>query len=508
MLVVFAALSASCTSIDFDYPRVASTALVNTTDTALGKKYSPERARHPEGESGFHPLDDGIEALAARLLLVEQAERSIDIQYYLIKDDQVGRALLHALVRAADRGVRVRLLLDDVFTSGYDAGMTTLQHHPNFEIRIFNPFHRGFAGRTLGALADFGRINRRMHNKSFTVDNQVTIVGGRNIADEYFAARPDVNFGDLDVTGIGPVVDDVSDMFDLYWNHETALPVAAFYDKPSPDPEGDLQQLRQRLANAYTDMPNGKYRDAVLDRYTAFARAGTEVFRWSDYRLVFDSPDKGLDSGAGDYQQISEELLEELIRAEKKLIIVSPYFVPRKRGIEALVREKARGIDVTIITNSLAANNQFSVHGGYAPARKPLLEAGVHIYEARPDSEIAGAELVAASGAKATLHTKAFIVDHSAVFIGSFNFDPRSANLNTEMGVIIRDATLAEAMAQRVDQRLPTEAYELFLEDGDLRWRGLNANGVVVVEDKEPQSSWWERFVAGVMRVLPIRSQL
>jgi cardiolipin synthase C len=508
LLVVCVALSASCASIDFDYPRAASTALRNTADTSLGQQYSLEQARHPEGESGFHPLDDGIDALAARLLLTEQAEKSIDLQYYLIKDDQVGRAVLHALVRAADRGVRVRLLLDDVFTSGYDAGMATLQHHPNFEIRIFNPFNRGFAGRTLGAVANFGRVNRRMHNKSFTVDNQVTIIGGRNIADEYFAARRDVNFGDLDVIGIGPVVQDVSDMFDLYWNHETALPIAAFYDDASTDPEGDLQQLRQRLSNAYSDLPNGKYRDAVLDRYTEFARAGTEIFRWSDYRLVFDSPDKGLSSGADDYKQISEELLEELIRAEQKLLIVSPYFVPRKRGIEALVREQARGIDVTVITNSLAANNQFSVHGGYAPARKPLLEAGVRIYEARPDSSIAGAELVAASGAKATLHTKAFIVDQSAVFIGSFNFDPRSANLNTEMGVIIRDAELAHSMARRVHQRLPTEAYELFLEGGDLRWRGQDENGVVSVEDKEPQSSWWERFVAGVMRVLPIRSQL
>lgn len=508
LLVVCVALSASCASIDFDYPKTASTALHDTANTSLGQKYRPEVARQPEGKAGFHLLDDGIEALAARLLLAEQAEKSIDLQYYLIKDDQVGRALLHALLRAADRGVRVRLLLDDVFTKGYDAGMATLERHPNFEIRIYNPFNRGFAGRALGSVADFGRINRRMHNKSFTVDNQVTILGGRNIADEYFAARADANFGDLDVIGIGPVVQDVSDMFDLYWNHETALPVAAFYDKPSADPETDMQQLRKRLANAYSDMPNGKYRDAVVDRYTAFARAGTEIFRWSDYQLVFDSPDKGLNSGSREFKQISHELLEELLRAERQLIIISPYFVPRKRGIEVLAGQQASGIDITVITNSLAANNQLSVHGGYAPARKPLLKAGVRIYEARPDSVIAGSELVAASGAKATLHMKAFIVDSSAVFIGSFNFDPRSANLNTEMGVIIRDSEVAESMAKRIDQRLPTDAYELFLEDGSVRWRGYDASGAAFVEDREPQTSWWDRFLAGVMQVLPIRSQL
>lgn len=296
-------------------------------------------------------------------------------------------------------------------------------------------------------------------------------------------------------------------MFDLYWNHETALPVAAFSDRAG-NPEDDLQRLREGLADAYASLPNTHYRDAVLDRYTGFARAGTNMFRWSGYRLVYDSPDKGLKNNAGDFKQISHELLDELIRAEKQLIIISPYFVPRKRGIEALIRQHARGIDVMIITNSLAANNQFSVHGGYAPARKPLLEAGIRIYEARPDSDIAGAELVAASGAKATLHTKAFIVDRSEVFIGSFNFDPRSAHLNTEMGVIIRDPELAQAMAARIEEKLRVDTYELFLDDGDLRWRGWSRDGAEFVEVREPQTGWWDRFVAGFMTVLPIRSQL
>ncbi len=498
----------ACSTIDFDVPRTESVALIDTDDTVLGRKYAAEAAGHADGESGFYPLPDGIDALAARLLMAEQAEQSIDLQYYLIKNDIVGRALLHALLRAADRGVRVRLLLDDVFTAGYDVGMAALQNHPNFEIRIFNPFNRGFAGRALGSVADFGRVNRRMHNKSFTVDNQVTIVGGRNIADEYFAARTDVNFGDLDVIGIGPVVHEVSQMFDLYWNHQAALPVAAFYDE-SENPDGDLQTLRETLADAYANVPNTAYREAVLDRYTKFARTDAGIFRWSGYRLVYDSPDKGVKSHSGDIKLIALELVEELITAKQQMIIVSPYFVPRERGIEALSAQVAKGVDVLVITNSLAANNQFSVHGGYAPSRKPLLENGVKIYEARPDSDIAGAELVAASGAKATLHTKAFVVDRDEIFIGSFNFDPRSANLNTEMGVIIRDPGLASEMADRVFDRLKGDAYELFLDDdGDLHWRGWDADGKEYVEDKEPQTSWWDRFLAGFMRVLPIRSQL
>jgi putative cardiolipin synthase len=346
-----------------------------------------------------------------------------------------------------------------------------------------------------------------MHNKSFTVDNQVTVVGGRNIADEYFAARQDVNFGDLDVIGIGPVVHEVSDMFDLYWNHETALPVEAFYDK-SEDAEADMELLRTRLADAYDEMPNSKYREAVLERYTRFARTDASVFRWSGYRLVYDSPDKGVKSHSGDIKMIANELIEELQTAQEEMIIVSPYFVPRERGIDALNAAVAKGINIVVITNSLAANNQFSVHGGYAPARKPLLEGGVKIYEARPDSDIAGAELVAASGAKATLHTKAFIVDREEAFIGSFNFDPRSVNLNTEMGLIIRDPGLANAMADQVDRKIKSEAYELFLDDGDLRWRGWDENDKEFIEDKEPQTSWWDRFLAGTMRFLPIRSQL
>ena len=201
-----------CATVDFDYPKPASDALTDTDDTYLGQRLAGLADQHP-GESGFFPLGNGIDALAARLLLARRAERSIDAQYYLIKNDITGNAFIHALLQAADRGVRVRLLVDDMFTGGYDAGMAGLDTHPNFEIRIFNPFARRSA-RFMDGLTSFSRINRRMHNKSFTVDNQITIIGGRNIADEYFGAREDAKFGDLDVVGIGPVVQDVSDMFD------------------------------------------------------------------------------------------------------------------------------------------------------------------------------------------------------------------------------------------------------------------------------------------------------
>ena len=216
-LVLAATLAAGgCASIDFDYPRTPSYAYTDTDDTFYGESLGTLAASRPADVSGFYALTDGIDALASRLLLASRAERSIDLQYYLIKSDTTGKALIDELLQAADRGVRVRLLVDDVFTKGTDVGLAALDSHPNFEIRVFNPFYRGFGGRMRSGLTNFGRINRRMHNKSFTVDNKVTVIGGRNIADEYFGARGDAKFSDLDVLGVGPVVQDVSTMFDTY----------------------------------------------------------------------------------------------------------------------------------------------------------------------------------------------------------------------------------------------------------------------------------------------------
>ena len=506
LLAVIALGTSGCATIDYDYPRSESFFLPDTSDTSLGKRIEPLVAQNPPDQSGFYPMNDGIDALASRLLLAEYAEESIDVQYYLIKNDIVGRVFLHSLLKAADRGVRVRLLLDDMFTSGYDVGMAALDSHPNFEIRIFNPFHRGVAGRAKSAVTGFGRINRRMHNKSFTVDNQITVIGGRNIADEYFGARDDAKFGDLDVIGIGPVVQDVSDMFDTYWNHETALPVPAF-TRELDDPEAALDDLRTRLAESAEAARDSKYGEGVARRYLEYLQPGQQLFEWAPYELVVDSPDKGVKAKADGAASITTPLIESIRSAEREVIIISPYFVPLASGVEGLAGLEERGIEVTVITNSLAANNQFTVHGGYAPSRKPLLEAGVEIYETRPDADVAGTDFVDASGAKATLHTKAFLVDDREVFIGSFNFDPRSGNLNTELGVIIRDPELATLYAVRIDEALREQTFELFLnEDGKLRWRGRE-DGEAVVYDKEPETTWGQRFAAWFARIIP-KSQL
>jgi len=494
-----------CASIDFDYPKTESHAFTDTDDTYMGRQLAGLAEAHP-GESGFYASYDGIDALAVRLLMAERAERSIDAQYYLLIDDVVGYAFINALLRAADRGVRVRLLLDDMFTKGYDVGMAALDSHPNFEVRIFNPFARRSA-RVMDGVTSFSRINRRMHNKSFTVDNKVTLIGGRNIAAEYFGARGDKRFGDLDVVGIGPVVQDVSDMFDRYWNNVAAAPVPAFAKTPD-DPEAALLQLRERLEQSRQEITDTPYAEAVRQDINYYVSENEDLFTWAPYTLAVDSPDKAQKKLAAEADSILTPLRESLLNAQSEILLLSPYFVPRKAGIESIIELQQRGVDVTVVTNSLAANNQKTVHGGYAPSRKPLLQAGIRIFEVRADATVSGTENVNLEGGRSTLHTKAFVVDRKHLFIGSFNFDPRSAYINTELGVIIESPEMAETLTAGLEEKLATHTYEVFLnEKGKLRWRGMEGDQEIIL-DKEPQTGWWERFMAGFYRILPIRGQL
>jgi len=502
-------LLSACATVEFEQPKVESTALppAEASDTLLGRTAGRLVSGKPANRSGFYLIPDAVDALAARLVLINQAERTIDAQYYLVKADDAGRAFIRNLLQAADRGVRVRLLIDDMFTSGYDIGLAALDHHPNMEVRIWNPFGTRNA-RFWDGITNFPRINRRMHNKSFIVDNQVTIVGGRNIADEYFGAREDAVFADLDFVSVGPLVSEVSNSFDTYWNHERAAPVPAFAKLPA-DPDAALAELRSRLDEWSRQVTKVAYIDALRQSALAFLEPDSTSFEWAEYQLVVDSPDKTykkLDDGPG---SIISELTRSIGASTEEVILISPYFVPTRKGIDSILALEQRGVDVTVITNSLAANNQFTVHGGYAPSRKPLLKGGVRIYEVRRDAHFSGQDFVAASGAKATLHTKAFIVDRRDFFIGSFNFDPRSAYINTELGVIIRSPKLAAAAAARIDADLGTQAWEVRLDGRNrLAWHGIGSDGEPVVFTREPQTSWWDRFVAGFVRILPIRGQL
>ncbi len=505
VVITLTVLAAGCATIDLDSPRTESTAYTDTGGTQLGRAVSEHRSSQPE-ESGFFPLVDGIDALAARLLLADRAERSIDAQYFLIHDDLAGHAFLEALMRAADRGVRVRLLIDDLHMGGHDAGLAAIDAHPNMDIRLFNPFrHRRI--RALDAAGGLRRIVRRMHNKSFTVDNQITIIGGRNIGNEYFDASEDVKFGDLDVAAVGPVVQDVSTMFDSYWNHKAAIPMPAIRSVPG-DPDAALRELREKVVRSITDVSESKYAEAIRSSILDRLQGNADAYTWAPYQLIYDSPDKSQPGEVATAASITEPLRKTVIDAQKELLVVTAYFVLRDQEIEAFREYRQRGIEVFVLTNSLASNNHTISHSGYAPIRKPLLEAGIRLFELKADASVPGDERVGVEDAKSTLHAKTFLVDRKRLFIGSFNWNQRSRNIDSEVGVIIESEELAAEFAERFFATIEEQAYEVFLnEEGKLRWRGTE-DGREVILIKEPQAGFWRRFSAAFLRILPVKSQL
>ena len=495
---------AGCASVDFDYPKIDSRALQTTDQGTLAKQFSARVAEHP-GEAGFYPIYGGVDSLALRLLMAERAEFSIDAQYFLIHDDLVGNVFVNALLRAADRGVRVRFLLDDVLAKGLDPGLAALDAHENFEVRIFNPF----AYRSARALdvTNVSRVMRRMHNKSFTVDNQLSIIGGRNIAAEYFDARSDEKFADLDVFTVGPIVPEISNMFDAYWNHRAAVPIAALADAPA-DASNALQILKQKIATYLEDIEASQYADAVKSSVLSYISSNSEALIWASYDLVFDSPDKSGAEKVDESELITYKMNDSVGKIEEELFVISPYFVLRDDEIASFGALRDRDVDVTVLTNSLASNNHTSVHGGYSPSRKPLLKMGIKLYELRAGQSAAVDKPLPRDTVISTLHAKTFVVDKKSVFIGSFNWNQRSVNLDTELGVIIHSPKIATQLLGRVTAALPTESFELFLNESDkLRWKTLD-NGQERILTKEPQSGFWRRLSAKFLRFMPIKSQL
>jgi putative cardiolipin synthase len=504
LLVLLAVLS-GCAGVPFDTPKTASHAFEDTTDTYLGQLLQPLAAAHP-GESGFYLLRDGIDALAARLLLSEKAERSIDAQYYLLLDDIAGRLFVTTLLKAADRGVRIRVLLDDITTPGYDAGMAAFDAHPNIEIRVFNPFSRG-AGRLIGGAAEFRRVTRRMHNKSMTFDNQATIVGGRNIGAEYFSADEEGNFSDLDVLGFGPVAQKVSSAFDLYWNDPVAVPVNLLVD-PSEAAAG-LIERRERIPEIIEQARQSPYGAALESAVVEAIMRDETSLTWSTASVVADPPQKAdQDYSGGHPQQLSSVMGPAVRAAQQELVIVSAYFVPGEGGI-ALFRELTRrGVRVLIVTNSLATNDVVAVHAGYAPYRKALLEAGVELWEMRPDAGQRDQRRGRLGYSLSGLHTKAFAVDRRYLFIGSFNWDPRSVNINTEMGIYLDAPALTVPTLERMERILPDNAYRLRLNEAEeIEWLSQE-NGGEVVYHTDPKASFWRRLSSGFLGLLPIEEQL
>ncbi len=486
----------------FDLPeRGESQKFTNTADTVLGSSAQAWLAKN-EQPCGVYRLQLGIDALGLRLGLIEKAERSIDIQSYLIRDDLSGNLIALRLIEAANRGVRVRLLMDDALTEPIDAGLLSLNDHVNIEVRVFNPFPRR-RSRLISFIANFNILNRRMHNKSFTVDNQVTIVGGRNLADEYYQTSVTSEFLDEDIAAIGPVVDDVSVGFDEYWNTKEAIPISVF-DKYVPHQAlNDTIEAGQRHLERHRESPvirglNEHLIRDLVDGVLPWIPARTE--------LVLDHPDKVRGLVRRQIGDVTERLIRMVSSATEEVIVVSPYFVPQREGVDFFGALAKKGVRVVILTNSLASTNHSSVHAVYARYRKPLLRQGIELYELRPTEE--GGVVGDAEAARLTLHSKVAIVDRRSVFVGSFNLDPRSLYINTELGMVVESGEIGEAMASSGLESLQTVAYRLQLSQrGRLNWHYRSA-GQDLVARKEPDTSLWRRILTRLMGLLPIEEQM
>jgi len=477
--------------------------------TSLGREFATELAANP-GKTGVYLLPDGRDAFAARVLLARKAEKSLDIQYYMYHQDTVGSLLTYEVLRAADRGVRVRMLIDDIYGNEGEDTWVALDAHPKIEVRLWNPWKRG-RNRLIQSVFRATDINYRMHAKSFTVDNQATVLGGRNIGDEYFNADTDVAFSDIDILAIGPPVAQVSDEFDSYWNAERAYPVGILV---RPGTDQDLTDLRSAKDAFYEKQSTSDYVKALTDSDLAKGlKDGSLAFSWSDARVIHDSPQKEDLKKAGTDELLISQLAPYIIGAKKTADIVSPYFVPGHKAADALCKLAQDGVEVRILTNSLASNDVSAVHAGYSKYRRKLLRCGVRLFEL--DESIKDREGKAFTWLpglkKSSLHAKTMVFDGEIMFVGSFNFDQRSLHINNEIGLIFHDPEIAGAAAKKFEENVNKVAFEVeFAREGgreNMHWVG-GQGGPDVVMQEEPYATTLQKAIVGILKWLPIDSQL
>ncbi|MGE6440391.1 phospholipase D family protein [Psychrobacter sp. NPDC078409] len=481
---------------------------IKTSSTDLVSAISAQNDIHPD-LSGYHPIVTGANAFAARSILTDMATRNIDAQYYIWHNDQAGQLLLKDLWDAAERGVIVRLLLDDFNNSAkFDQHLLRFASHPNIAVRIINPLmHRKFP--TLNYVTGLPRINRRMHNKSMTFDKQITIIGGRNIGNEYLSNDQSSQFADLDVLLIGKVVADIDNSFYNYWSSPLSFDIetlAKFDDDVTPDFLKALDKLgldEENNEGSSLTVYKAAIKDSTIDSDLINKRV---PFRWTDMQFLSDNVGKLSKTVPADTNLV-HQLRNLLGSPTKKLTIISSYFVPTKDGVDTLVKLAEAGVDIKILTNSFDATDVTAVHSGYSQWRPRLLRSGVKIYELKSTAaeEKRDNKLWRARSQSSTsLHAKTFAVDDYQVFIGSYNVDPRSANINTEMGVIINDDELARQLHGALSDDLLNQAYEVkLLENGNLQWHTME-KGEKVVYDSEPRVDMGDHVWLTIMSWLPI----
>lgn len=493
-----------------EFHKSASTAFAHPEETPLGRQFAAEAHEHGD-DSGFRIVNVGADGFRIRMQMIDAAQKTLDLQYYIFRGDVTGRLLTDSLARAAQRGVRIRLLIDDADTVPGDEQILRLLAFPSVEVRIFNPYrYRGHSKvlRDLDFLLHASRLNYRMHNKLFVVDNALAVVGGRNIGNQYFQVDPESQFADEDVFAVGPMVDRLSGTFDEFWNSDLAIPAQALgHAKP-----GSQARSGQSTAIDYA---------ALFETQEPFAGivSGRLALAWAQARVVHDSPDKKeVIEGAQPGRLIVRAVMDSARDVKSEILLISPFFVPAPDESQLLEDLRRRQVSVRILTNSLESTPEIAAQSGYDRFRVPLLQEGAELYEVR--SRLGS---VRGSGQTARvsrfgnygLHAKVYVFDRRRVFIGSMNYDQRSKHINTEIGLIIDSQELARQTAHRFDEMVkPENCYILGLRPSavpgvsqGLVWR-TRESGVDVEYTREPARSGWQRVEVKLLTVLPLEREL
>ena len=475
----------------------------NTSDTRLGVMAQQVNVEVSGAEQAFLPLDNGHDALVARLALILQAEKSIDVQYYLYHNDTVGRLFTQYLIEASQRGVRVRLLVDDMATNWRDKDFAVIDQYPNIEVKLFNPFSVRGVFRTTQFIFDFSRVNHRMHNKALIVDGQMAIVGGRNIGDEYFS-KGEIQFSDLDMLVTDQASQKLSKVFDNYWNSDQVYPISDLV-KTERLTDKKRKKVKDMLAESL-QAPEAKVYLSALENASFYTKAKASELEWF-YGVVdifSDAPDKRLSGDKANY--LLSLLKPSLDSAKNSLVILSPYFVPGDQGVAYLAEKVKQGVDVTVVTNSLAATDVSAVHAGYSRYRRALLEAGVTLHEIKSIQGVS--EKAWLGSGKSSLHAKTYIVDEKTTFVGSMNMDARSVEINTETGVIFHDEALAKHLLAQMGADADARYWDLRLHKGKVAWFEPDNRSGVPDFTAEPQTSLFRRAWIKFIGIFPIEGQL
>lgn len=504
VISAFACLLFGC----FSFPEKATspqpTPPNQLTDTTLQKLFSPS-TNHNSTDSGLLLLCDGSRALLERSHLFDIAEHSIEAQYYIWNSDKSGKYLLQRIVMAAERGVKVKLLLDDFSVGDRNEQLLAIHKHPNIEIRINNPFiMRSKLGKWLNFAFDFDRLNRRMHNKSLTVDGTVAITGGRNIGDEYFNRNEHLNFIDTEILSIGPVVREVNHSFFTYWNGPWAVPIDQLLEDRGPDsPDNIIRDLLHTdlAATLHIDPPENH---RLQEKH--FQDLADELI-WEQASFIADKPWHDEDAPTQSPKVVSQKILQLAQESQDDILVESAYFVLNEEALQMVDQWHSKGVSIRVLTNSMASNDVLPNHASYAMVRKEMLEQGIQLFELRPDAEscvaITGKEEYCDKNSHLGLHAKAAVFDSKTVYVGSMNFNLRSAFLNTESAMIIESAELARQLTDQIEMNMhPTNSWQAKLKGDTVRWH-TKINGEEVISTNEPQTSWMTRVEKDILMLLP-----